>query len=364
MNNQLKRLGIFAASAAAAISVAGVVNAASIKGNEITLRIGSGHPPFITYVKHMSKTFVPNVVKRVAAETKYKIKFKEHYTGTVVNVFDTLEGVQDGRLDVGGWCVCFDDDKAMALNLTYFLPFHHPNAIKNQALFNKLIAKHPDIKKDLSGRYNQTVIGVTGFNNYGLLTAFKWKKFEDLKGRKILAAGPNLPWVVEGIPVRTTIPKAPQQMQTGVGEGIILFPDTDFKLKLHESAKNGQYTIADLGAVIQIMLTLNNRTRKRLPGPVLKILEEEGVNYGLKAAAASQGDHDWGIKKLTEAGIAIVKISPAAKKAWAQKLANWPQERANAVKAKKKVNMATMMNDFIAMTEAAGHKFPIRYQIK
>jgi TRAP-type C4-dicarboxylate transport system substrate-binding protein len=359
-----KHLGLLGVTAAAAIAVSGAADAVTIKGKDITLRIGSGHPPFITYVKHMGKTFAPNVVRRVAAETSYKIKFKEHYTGTVVNVFDTLEGVQDGRLDVGGWCVCFDDDKALALNLTYYVPFHHPNAIVNREIFKSLIAKHPDIKKDLSGRYNQTVIGVTGFNNYGLLTAFQWSKFSDLKNRKILAAGPNLPWVVAGIPVRTTIPKAPQQMQTGVGEGIILFPDTDYKLKLHEASRGGQYTLTDFGAVVQIMLTINNRTRKRLPPEVLKIIDEEGIVYGKTASKASFDDHEWGIKKLKEAGIKIVKIAPAAKKAWAQKLANWPQQRANAVKAKKKVNMAAMMNDFIAMTKAKGHSFPIDYKIK
>jgi len=359
-----KTLGLIGATAAAVIAVSGAANALSIKGNEISMRIGSGHAPFITYVKHLSKTFVPNVVRRVAAETKYKIDFKQHYAGTVVNVFDTLEGVQDGRLDIGAWCVCFDDDKAMALNLTYYVPFHHPNASVNQVIFKNLIAKHPSIKQDLSKRYNQTLIGLTGFNNYGLLTAFQWSKFSDLKNRKILAAGPNLPWVIVGIPVRTTIPKAAQQMQTGVGEGIILFPDTDYKLKLHEASKGGQYTLTDFGAVVQIVLSVNNRTRKRLPPQVLKIIDEEGIVYGRTASAASQNDHDWGISMLEKAGIKIVQIAPDAKKAWAQKLADWPQERAETVKAKKKVNMAAMMNDFIAMTKATGHSFPVDYKIK
>ena len=56
------------------------------------------------------------------------------------------------------------------------------------------------------------------------------------------------------IPVRTTIPKAAQQLQTGVGEAIILFPDTDYKLKLHEATKGGVYTLMDFGAVVQISI--------------------------------------------------------------------------------------------------------------
>jgi len=364
MQNLIRKAGVLGIAATALMVVAQTAGAVSIKGNNITLRMGSGHPPFITYVKEMSKYFGPNVVRRVAAETKYKLKFKEHYSGTVVNVFDTLEGVQDGRLDIGGWCVCFDDDKAMAMNLGYFVPFGEPNAITATKTFSKIMLKHPDMIKDYEERYKQKLMAVTGFNNYGLLTAFDWKKFEDLKGRKILAAGPNMPWVKGGIPVRTTIPKAAQQLQTGVGEGIVLFPDTDYKLKLHEAIRGGYYTITDFGAVVQISLTMNLRTRKKLPADVLKIIDEEALKYQAHSSTTSQNDHGWGIDKLMGAGVWIRKIDPRAKVAWAKKLATWPSERAQAVKAKKKIDMPKIMRAFIAATKADGHKYPIDYVIK
>jgi C4-dicarboxylate-binding protein DctP len=351
------------AGAVAALASSGA-QAASIKGDQISMRIGSGHPPFITYVKAMSSQFVPNVTKRVAAETKYKIKFNEHYAGTVVNVFDTLEGTQDGRLDIGGWCVCFDDDKAMAMNLPYFVPFSHPNAVVSQKIMNRVIKEFPDLIKDYEKRYKQKLLAVTGFNNYGLLTAFDWKRFEDLKGRKILAAGPNLPWVKGGIPVRTTIPKAAQQLQTGVGEGIVLFPDTDYKLKLHEATKGGVYTVTDFGATVQISYTMNLNARKKLPKDVVKIIDEEMVKTAEWASQTSQNDHDWGLKKLKEAGVKIRTIDPDAKVAWAKQLADWPSSRAQDVKAKKGVDMPKIMRAFIKYNEEAGHKFPINYQIK
>jgi TRAP-type C4-dicarboxylate transport system substrate-binding protein len=365
MSNVLSKLSVIGAAAATIVAFSATTHAASVKGNNITLRIGSGHPPFITYVKEVSKYFVPNVTKRVAAETKYKITFKEHYSGTVVNVFDTLEGTQDGRLDIGAWCVCFDDDKAMAMNLSYYVPFGEPNAIKATATFGKLIQQHPDIQKDYEKRYKQKLLAVTGFNNYGLLSAFDWKKFEDLKGRKILAAGPNLPWVSAGIPVRTTIPKAAQQLQTGVGEAIVLFPDTDFKLKLHEAiGKGGFYTITDFGAVVQISLTMNLRSRKKLPPEVVKIIDEEAMKYQTHSSQTSQNDHQWGLDKLAGAGITVRKIDPAAKIAWAKSLAEWPNSRAQAVSKKKNIDMGKIMRAFMDATRAGGHKFPVDYVIK
>jgi C4-dicarboxylate-binding protein DctP len=356
---------ISAVALAVGISVAfgGVAKAASIKDNEITLRMGSGHPPFITYVKEMSKFFAPRVVERVAKETKYKIKFQEHYAGTVVNVFDTLEGVQDGRLDIGGWCVCFDDDKAMAMNIGYYVPFSHPNAVVAGDILRRIVKEHPAIAQDYEKRYKQKLIAISGFNNYGLLTSFDWKRFEDLKGRKILAAGPNLPWVKGGIPVRTTIPKAAQQLQTGVGEGIVLFPDTDYKLKLHEATKGGFYTVTDFGAVAQISLTMNLATRKKLPKEVVKIIDEEAAAYSKHSLQATQNDHDWGLQKLKEAGVVIRNIEPDAKKEWAQHLAEWPNERAHDVKAKKGINMPEIMRAFIKYNEETGHKYPIAFKI-
>jgi len=275
-----------------------------------------------------------------------------------------LEGTQDGRLDIGAWCVCFDDDKAMALNLGYYVPFGEPNAIKAGAIFAKVVKDHPAIQQDLEKRYKQKLLAVSGFNNYGLLSAFDWKRFEDLKGHKILAAGPNLPWVKGGIPVRTTIPKAAQQLQTGVGEAIVLFPDTDFKLKLHEATKGGFYTVTDFGAVTQISLTMNLRSRKKLPPEVVKIIDEEGLKYQAHSLAASQNDHQWGLDKLAGAGIKVRNIDPAAKVAWAQKLAAWPNERAQAITKKKKIDMGKIMRAYIAATKAGGHKYPVDYVIK
>ncbi len=340
-------------------------SALKIKDNHITLRIGSGHPPFITYIKQFKAVLIPRIVERVKNETKYTVKFREHYAGTVVGVFDTLEGVQDGRLDLGGWCVCFDDDKAMAMNLPFFVPFQHPSAMVQREIGRKLLARFPELFQDYEKRYNQKLLGFTGFNNYGLLTAFDWKKFEDLKGRKILAAGPNLPWVQGGIPVRTSIPKAAQQLSTGVGEGIVLFPDTDYKLKLHEAIRNkGVYTITDFGAVLNINLTMNLRVRNKLPPKVVQIIDEVAVEWEAATSKAAESDHAWGLKKLKEAGIVVRKIDPAAQKAWAEKLKDWPNERVQAVKAKKGIDIGPAMRAFMELNEASGHKFPVRYVIK
>jgi hypothetical protein len=66
---------------------------------------------------------------------------------------------------------------------------------------------------------------------------------------------------------------------------------------------------------------------------------------------------------LKKAGTKIRTIDPAAKKAWAQKLAAWPNSRAQAVSKKKNIDMGKIMRAYIAGTKAAGHTYPVDYVI-
>ena len=60
--------------------------------------------------------------------------------------------------------------------------------------------------------------------NYNLVTTFSWGKGEQLKGRKIAAAGPNVPWVqaIGAIPVQSNLNEAYTSLQTGVYQGWVL----------------------------------------------------------------------------------------------------------------------------------------------
>jgi TRAP-type C4-dicarboxylate transport system substrate-binding protein len=109
---------------------------------------------------------------------------------------------------------------------------------------------------------------------------------------------------------------------------------------------------------------MNLRTRSKLPKEVLKIIDEVAMEYETKSMAASMRDHDWGIKMLKKAGVKIKKISPAAQKAWAMALKDWPNQRAHDVKAKKGINMPKIMRAYIKYMKASGHKFPVDYVIK
>lgn len=112
------------AAAFLALATAGTFAVASANAQEvIRLRIASGHPTANTYVNLMQNFFVPEVAKRVAAKTKYKVEFVEGYGGSMVKVADTLEGVQSGIIDIGGYCFCFEPSNLPLHAFQVMLPF-------------------------------------------------------------------------------------------------------------------------------------------------------------------------------------------------------------------------------------------------
>ena len=347
-------IGFGVATALSAIAPANAEN--------FTLRIGSGHNPGpVGYVKMMSEFFVPQVTERVAARTDHTVEFIEGYAGTIVGVFDTLEGVQDGVIDIGGFCVCFEEDKTAAMNVTYFLPFTTPDPRVSVAVLGALIDEFPQITEDLGGQFNQQLIGISGFDNYGLGTAFEWDSTSDLAGRKILAAGPNLPWLPEGtVGVNTTLPTAFEQLDTGVGEGIIIFPGIYFGFKFYEPAPN--FKITNFGAMAQVALTMNNDTRSALPAEIVSIIDEVGGEYNQVTAQWNVDAEARGVE-LLRGVIPVTEMTRQAQIDWSESLVGWPAERAAFLNdvAPGDVDYSQIMCRYIELFNEAGHEFPANY---
>ena len=101
----------------------GLVSATPVLAENIRLRIASGHPAAQTYVNLMQNFFVPEVTKRVAEKTSHKIEFVEGYGGSMVKVADTLEGVQSGIIDIGGYNFGFEPSNLPLHAFQVMLPF-------------------------------------------------------------------------------------------------------------------------------------------------------------------------------------------------------------------------------------------------
>ena len=158
----------------------------SAQAEEIKLRIASGHPAANTYVNLMQNFFVPEVTKRVAARTSHKVEFIESYGGATVKVADTLEGVQAGIVDIGGYCFCFEPSNLPLHAFQVMLPFGTMSAQNSVKIARSIYDKVPYLSKVFEDKYNQRLLSLIADNGYNLGTTFEWNNVSELKGKKLV----------------------------------------------------------------------------------------------------------------------------------------------------------------------------------
>ncbi len=360
----MKTVTKFAAGALAAMVGSAALGTAS-DAKTFVLRMGSGHPSKPTpYVRNMEHYLADEITKRVEAETDHKVRIIHAYAGKIAKVHETLEAVEKGLLDIGGWCVCFESAKMLPMNFDYFTPFTTGDIRKQLEVKLRVMAEHPELYDMLDKKYNQKLTAITGFDNYGLGTKFAWNDVNELKGKKIIAAGPNLPWVERfgAIPVTTTLPTAYNALATGVAQGFIMFPGVYFGFKFHEPAPH--FKITNLGAMAQTILTMNHNTRKKLPADVLKIIDEASKGYETVATRDAYESEKIGLAKLKKAGAHISTLPVEQQAKWAEALKDWPNERAHDIAKGYQIDGPAIMEKYMKYMEEAGHKWPYRYQFK
>jgi C4-dicarboxylate-binding protein DctP len=345
---------------AAALALAALPQAYA---ENIKLRIASGHPPANTYVNLMQSFFVPEVVKRVAARTKHTVEFVEGYGGSIVKVADTLEGVQSGIIDVGGYCFCFEPSNLPLHAFQVMLPFGTMDPVKSVTLARRVYDKVPYMSKVFEDKFNQRLIALIADNGYNLGTNFEWNKVADLKGRKLAGAGLNLKWLeyAGAVPVQSSLPDAYTSMQTGVYQGWIMFPSGYVNFKLYEVGKH--YTEIGFGAITWHGLTINRNRWAKLPKDVQDIILEVGREYEARTGTVNRENYPKQLEQLKTAGAIVKQLPDSVRVDWASSLKGWPQEKASELD-KAGLPGTQVLKLALEEAEKLGHKWPVRYPIK
>lgn len=352
MKNRFKML-----TAATAFALAG--SAASAE--DITLRIGSGHPPGVVYAGLMIDYFQKELKERVEARTDHTINFVEGYSGSIVKVTEVLEGVQDGIIDIGGFCFCFEPSNLPLHAFQVMLPFGTMDPVQSLKVAQDVYAEVPYLTDVFTDKFNQVLLSRIADGGYNLGTSFPWKDLSDLKDQKIAGAGLNLNWLkYAGVsPVQSSLATAYTEMNTNVYEGWIMFPSAWVNLKLYEPGP--YYTLIGFGSMTWHGLTINQDTYNELPDDVKPILLEVAADYEEQTGIVNQKEYDRLVGKLREL-ITVNEIDPAVRKAWAESLADWPQSLADDLN-EQGLPATQVLNLVLDKAEARGYSWPVRYKI-
>ena len=348
---------------AGACLVASTFTATSALSDTFTLRIGSGHPngPAV-YVTDMATFFVPEVKRRVAEETDHEINFVEGYGGAIATVAETLEAVQNGLLDIGGYCMCFEPAKLFLHNFPYYAPFGPQESSQQLEAARLTYEKIPWLREQFTEQYGQKLLALHGWDNYHLGTTMEWETIEDLKGVKIGGPGPNLPWLeyVGAIPVQSSLPEGYLSLSTGVYDGWLMFPSAYLSFKFYEPAPH--YTLVGFGAVGVTVLTMNERSYNRLPPEVQKIIDEVGTEFEKRAGQRLDEQHLKGLEGLKANGTNIKALDEEIRVEWAKFLADFPRKQAQEGDSRGMPG-TEVMKAYLEAVEEVGYEWPHKYSI-
>ncbi|MEP1536203.1 MAG: C4-dicarboxylate TRAP transporter substrate-binding protein [Paracoccaceae bacterium] len=345
--------------------IAGMVSLATPTfADSFTLRIGSGHPQGPTpYVNTMSEFFAAEVTRRVAENTEHEVAFIEAYGGAIAGVADTLESVQQGILDIGAFCICFEPSKMFLHNFPYYLAFGPEKSSDAIAAARSVYDTNPWLKDVMSEEYGQKFLGLGVWDNYHLGTKDEWTSIADLKGVKVGGAGPNLPWLdyIQAIPVQSTLPEGYLALRTGVYDGWLMVPSAYNGFKFYEPAP--YYTLIGFGAMPVIMMTMNDSKLASLPEDVQAIILEVGAEWEERNGAAMDAVQTSGLAALSENGAIVKKLPQEVRIEWAQSLADFPKLQATEAKGRG-LPAIEVMQAYIDAAKGVGHEWPVEYQLE
>ena len=347
-----------------AIVAGSTLASAAATADSFTFRIGSGHPKGpAPYVTSMSDFFVAEVKSRVEERTEHSVEFIEAYGGAIAGVADTLESVQQGILDFGGFCICFEPAKMFVHNFPYYLAFGPQKSSDAIAAARAVYDENPWLEQVMQDEYDQVFLGLGVWDNYHLGTKEDWNSVEDLKGIKIGGAGPNLPWLeyVEAIPVQSTLPEGYLSLKTGVYTGWLMVPSAYNGFKFYEPAP--YYTLIGFGAMPVIALTANKKKLESLPQEVQDIILEVSAEWEAGNGTAMDKVQEFGLSKLKENGAIIKSIPDEVRIEWAESLADFPKTQAADAKSRGLPGIE-VMNSYIEAAKTVGHVWPVEYELE
>ena len=356
-----KTIAVLAVSAFAGVMI--MMAAGTAHAKTITIRIASGHPPAVVYAGLMKDYFQAELKKRVEERTEHKINFVEGYSGSIVKVYETFEGVRDGIVDIGGFCYCFEPSNLKLHAFQVMLPFGTMDPTVSLKVAQDVYKEVPYLTNVFEEKFNQKLLARIADGGYNLGTSFDWNKVSDLKGIKIAGAGLNLNWLkYAGVtPVQGSLPEAYTGMKTHIYEGWIMFPSAWVNLKLYEPGPF--YTLIGFGSITWHAMTANLDFWNGLPKEVQDIVLEVAADFEEKTGSNNKERYGSDIEKL-KGGLATVKeLGPDVRLEWAMSLKDWPQAYANELEAEG-LPAKQVLNLALESAEKHGYKWPVRYVIK
>lgn len=339
----LKKIG----AVAAVLSAPGLVRAQQ----NLRITIGASHPLNNIFVGMMKEVFQAEVDKRLTG-TKHRIEWREGYGGTLYKFQETLSAVRDNVVDIG-WVGSIFEPTAMPLqNVTYFSPFSTDNLPLVISTMDQLHQKIPAMRQTWESN-NLVYLGGSGVETYHLWTAQPVPSLASLKGRKFSTPGAVATFLqgTGAVAVNSPIPAFFTDIQSGVTDGAVSFPNAILATKVYEIAP--YFTRVGIGAQYVGAMAANQRVWNRLPQEVRTVMQDAGRLYATAVGRVSMDRSDAALAQMTKSGMKVATLSAEDRQRWIDTM---PNVAAQWVKTNSKVPAQEVLTAWMDALRAAGEK--------
>ena len=359
---KIRRKGSALSSVLVLVTAIYLSTCSTAQADRIMLRIATGHPPGVVYAGLMKDYFQTELKNRVESRTEHTVNFIEGYSGSIVRTSETLEGVQNGIVDIGGFCYCFEPSNLPLHAFQVMLPFGTMDPTVSLSIAQEVYREVPFLTEVFEQQFNQKLLARIADAGYNLVTSFDWSTIEDLEGVKIAGAGLNLNWLrYAGVtPVQAALPEAHTGLRTRVYEGWVGFPSAVVQLKLYEPSP--YYTMIGFGSMTWHGLTINLDTWNRLPADFQEILLEVSSDFEQRTGSNNLERYSNDVAPIDEL-ITVNKLSPEVRRQWAESLRDWPREMAAELDAQG-LPGTQVLETTLNSAEKHGYIWPVRYQLQ
>ena len=288
----------------------------------IRLTVVDGYPTQSLWIKEFIDYYIPEVEKRLASTSSYKIRWNQAWGGQIVKTRNVLPGLQNRLGDIGIVTTVFHQDKVPIQAIAYVTPFVTTDPELVARTVDEIAEKFPQMKEAWDD-YNQVYLtNMVVLDSYQVFSKEPIRGLEDFEGLKINGAGTNLRYLhgLGSAGVAGSLVTYFQNINTGVVDAAMVWPEAAISFKMQEVAP---YMLqSDMGTVNSKALTVNKRVWEKLPEEVQKILTETAIDYRDHVAKLAVSKGEESLRIFQESGGTITTMSPEERQQWAMNMPN------------------------------------------
>lgn len=276
------------------------------------LKVGSYDPEAHYLVQH---AYIP-YFKEITRRTNGELTFKWFHGGTLVKAPQMVEGVKSGLVDISIHSALFTQESLFPVTHVMTLPFQFDTTVQGNHVLQKMFYNTPEFQKEYEGMV-PVHFHVSDFFNLHVHKDVKpVRTLEDLKGMEIGAfskSGVQYSELLGATPRNIVLEDLYVSLQRKAIDAV-WFPTAPIvKWKLTDHTSNhslvgGPFVLIPSAVAKPVWDSLTAKQRA-----VFKSMENELTNF---TGALVDNRRASSVRKMTERGDTIVRLSPEEKARW------------------------------------------------